>query len=174
MNKLPCCISCAKSEILCYSCQERLEEGDLTDLDLDVAEILLEKEEEDPETRLTEASFYKSIDLGNLIILIIGKGEKDIFKRYFRDLQKELNLPRIELIEKAKGSVDLKSIIHDFVQPGKLLGINKLFLPTGEIEYKAKVQIRHRDRLPMSKKTLENLLKELTEKIVRIDIQSIG
>ncbi|MBD3187294.1 hypothetical protein GF325_10725, partial [Candidatus Bathyarchaeota archaeon] len=89
MKKLPCCIACAKSDILCYSCQERLESGDLTDLDLDIAEFLLELEEEDPDLGLSEIKFYKSIDLGNLIIMIVGKEETDIIKKVVRTIRHE-------------------------------------------------------------------------------------
>ena len=170
MNKLPCCISCAKSEILCYSCQERFDSGDLTDLDLDIAEYLLEIEEGDPESRLGEASFFKSIDLTNTVILIIGKGERDIYRRIMKQMQRELGLPRIQLIEKS-GKTDLKNIVNDFVSPGKLLGINKIFLPTGEIEYKARILIKENERLPMSPLTIEQLIYELTDNIVRLEIQ---
>lgn len=170
MKKLPCCIACAKSDILCYSCQERLESGDLTDLDLDIAEFLLELEEEDPDLGLSEIKFYKSIDLGNLIIMIVGKEETDIIKKVVRTIRHELQLPRIQIIEKSKGSVDLKNLLNDFVHPGKLLGINKIFLPTGEIEFKATVQVKARDRIPISRSNLEDLIKELTESTVRIEV----
>nr|MDO8114795.1 hypothetical protein [Candidatus Sigynarchaeota archaeon] len=172
MRKLPACITCAKSDgMLCESCQQRLESGELSDLDLDISEILLEIEETNPDSRLAEASFYKSIELDKLVILVIGKGETDVFKPFIKKLQKELQLPRIEFIEKAKGSVDLKSIINDFVQPGKLLSINTIFLPTGDTEYKARVQIRENDKLPLSKKNIEKLIHEITDKLVRIEIE---
>ena len=170
MKKLPACISCCKSDILCYSCQERLESGDLTDLDLDIAEYLLEIEQDNPDSGLSEAHFYKSIDLGSLVVMIVGKGETETFKKFIKDIRRELELPRIQIIEKSKGSFDLKMLINDFVHPGKLLGINKIFLPTGEIEFKARVQLREKERLPISKKNLEELIYELTDKIVRLEI----
>ncbi|MFX0098318.1 MAG: hypothetical protein ACFFCS_01980 [Candidatus Hodarchaeota archaeon] len=170
MKKLPCCISCAKSDILCYSCQERFDSGELTDLDLDIAEYMLEIEEEDPDSRLGEVNFFKSIDLQNTVILIIGKGEREIYRRIMKQMQRELELPRIQLIEKSK-KTDLKNIVNDFVSPGKLLGINKIFLPTGEIEYKARILIKENEKLPMAVKTIEQLIFELTENLVRLDIQ---
>lgn len=171
MKKLPCCISCAKSNILCYSCQERLESGDLSNLDLDISEVLLEIEESNPESRLAEASFFKSLDQGSLVIMVIGKGEKDIFKRFVKDLQREMKLPRIEFIEKSKKSGDMKTLINDFVQPGKLMGINKIFLPTGDIEYKARVVIKERYKFQVSKQNLEKLIHELTDNIVRLEVE---
>ena len=172
MNKLPCCIACAKSDIMCYSCQERFDSGDLTDLDLDISEYLLEIEDKNPDSRLGEANFFKSIDLKNAVILIVGKGEKnEIFNKLVKKMQRALSLPRIRVIEKSKKSLDLKTIVNDFVQPGKLLGINKIFLPTGEIEYKARITIRENEKFPMSPKIIEQLILELTENIVRLDIQ---
>ncbi|MHA1715467.1 MAG: hypothetical protein ACTSXP_07465, partial [Promethearchaeota archaeon] len=137
-----------------------------------IAEYLLEIEEEDSSSGLNTASFYKSIDLGNVIIIIVGKGERNIFRRYIKDIQRDLNLPRIQIIEKAKHSSDLKNLLRDFVQPGKLLGINKIFLPTGEIEYKARVMMKEKDRLPISKRNIEKLIYELTETIVRLEVQT--
>ncbi|MHA1684589.1 MAG: hypothetical protein ACTSUE_26865 [Promethearchaeota archaeon] len=170
MKKLPCCITCAKSDTLCYSCQERLNSGDLTDLDLDLAEYFLELEDENPDLGLSEVNFYKSIDLKTLVILIVGKGESEVFKKVLKKVRHELQLPRIQIIEKSVGSINLKNLLNDFVQPGKLLGINKIFLPTGEIEFKAKVQLKERDRLPISRSNLEALIEELTDSIVRIEL----
>lgn len=173
MKKLPCCITCAKSNgLLCESCQERLESGSLTDLDLDIAEVLLEIEDADPKnSHLADASFYKSIELDKLVILVIGKGETDVFKPYIKKLQKELKLPRLEFIEQGKGTSDFKSIINDFVQPGKLMSINTVFLPTGDTEYKAKVALKQTDRFTLSKTNIEKIIKELTDKIVRIEVE---
>ncbi|MEX2682822.1 MAG: hypothetical protein Q6373_014625 [Candidatus Sigynarchaeota archaeon] len=182
MKLLPTCITCAKGSVLCESCQERLESGELTNLDIDISEILLEIEEANPDIKLSEASFFKSIELDKMTILVIGKGETEIFKPLIKKLQKELQLPRIEFLEKSKESSDLKAkvsekelknIVNDFVKPGKLVGINKLFLPTGDDEYKARVQIKQSDRLPLSKSNLEKLIKELTNTIVRIEIEVV-
>nr|MDO8117624.1 hypothetical protein [Candidatus Sigynarchaeota archaeon] len=145
----------------------------MTNLDLDVSEVLIEIEEANPEqSKLSEVHFYKAIDMGrDNVTLVVGKGEIDIVKKYVKELQKELQLGRINFIEKGKGG-DFKSIINDFVQPGKLLGINKMFLPTGDVEYKARVLMKERDKLPMQKATLEKLIKELTDNIVRIEIEN--
>ncbi len=168
--------------MLCESCQGRLEIGELSNLDIDISEILLEIEEANPDMKLSEASFFKSIELEKMTILVIGKGETEVFKPFIKKLQKELQLPRIEFIEKSKESSDLKNrisekelknVVNDFVKPGKLVGINKLFLPTGDDEYKARVQIRQTERLPLSKANLEKLIKELTNAIVRIEIEVV-
>ncbi len=183
MKLLPCCITCAKSDgMLCESCQGRLEIGELSNLDIDIAEILLEIEEANPDMKLSEASFFKSIELDKMTILVIGKGETEVFKPFIRKLLKELQLTRIEFIEKSKESSDLKTrisekelknVVNDFVKPGKLVGINKLFLPTGDDEYKARVQIRQNERLPLSKANLEKIIKELTNTIVKIEIDVV-
>ncbi|NMC06141.1 MAG: hypothetical protein GYA24_13075 [Candidatus Lokiarchaeota archaeon] len=183
MKQLPTCITCAKSDgMICEHCEERLETGELTNLDIDISEILLEIEEANPDSKLSEASFFKSIELDRMTILVIGKGETDIFKPWIKKLAKELQLNRIEFIEKSKDSSDLKArisekelknVVNDFVKPGKLVGINKLFLPTGDDEYKARVQIKQGERLPLSKENLEKIIKELTNTIVRIETQVV-
>ncbi len=168
--------------MLCESCQDRLEKGELSNLDIDISEILLEIEEANPDMKFSEASFFKSIELEKLAIMVIGKGETEVFKPVIKKLQKELQLPRIEFIEKSNESSnlktkisekELKNIVNDFVKPGKLVGINKLFLPTGDDEYKARVQIKQNDRLPLSKANLEKIIKELTNTIVRIEIELV-
>jgi hypothetical protein len=165
--------------MLCESCQGRLEAGELSNLDIDISEILLEIEEANPDLKFSEASFFKSIELEKMVILVIGKGETEIFKQVIKKLQRELKLPRLEFIEKSKESSDLKNkisekelknIISDFVKPGKLVGVNKLFLPTGDDEYKARVNVKQTERLPLSKENLEKIIKELTNTIVKIDI----
>jgi hypothetical protein len=158
-------------EGLCESCKDNFLKGSLTDLDIDIAVTLLELEEENPDLKLKESSFYKSIDLGSTrVILVVGKGETDLYKKIIKELQKRLNLPRLEFIEKGKSSGDLKSQIADFVQPGKLLGVNQVFLPTGDNEYKARVQVKETDRLPMPVEAIEQLIHEYTGKLVRVEL----
>jgi hypothetical protein len=162
-------------EGLCESCKDNFRTGTLTDLDIDIAVTLLELEEQNPELKLKEASFYKSIDLGTRVILVVGKGESDLYKKVIKDLQKRLTLPRLEFIEKGKSSGgDFKSQIADFVQPGKLLGVNQVFLPTGDNEYKARVQIKETDKLPMPVQAIEQLIHEYTGKIVRLDLTVVS
>jgi len=168
--------------MLCEHCQERLEIGELSNLDIDISEILLEIEEANPDMKLSEASFFKSIELDKMTILVIGKGETEVFKPLIKKLQRELKLPRLEFIEKSKESSnlktkisekELKNVLNDFVKPGKLVGINKLFLPTGDDEYKARVQLKQADRMPLSKANLEKIIKELTNTIVRIEVDFV-
>ena len=46
MKNLPACKTCVHSGFLCTSCQEKLDEGILTDFELDISKFLLELEEE--------------------------------------------------------------------------------------------------------------------------------
>jgi hypothetical protein len=160
---------------LCDSCKNNFLNGTLTDLDVDIAVTLLELEEENPDLKLKEASFYKSVDLGSTrVILVVGKGETELYKKVIKELQKRLKLPRLDFIEKGKKSGDFKSQIADFVQPGKLLGVNQVFLPTGDNEFKARVQIRESERLPMPVEAIEQLIRESTGKIVRLDLTVVS
>ena len=73
MKKLPVCKTCATGS-LCYSCQERFDGGFVTQFDIDLTNDLMElQEKEFPD--LKTASFHNAIDVGDIVFLVIGKGD---------------------------------------------------------------------------------------------------
>ncbi|MHA1143787.1 MAG: hypothetical protein ACTSRW_03550 [Candidatus Helarchaeota archaeon] len=169
MRNLPICKICAQTGILCGSCSERLDDGEITDLDIDIAKELIALEKENK--NLNDASFFRSIDTGSLIVLIVGQGEVSKFigprGKIKKSLQDRFGKP-FRIIEKSK---DLPKILGDLVSPARILGINEIYLPTGEIEKKARIYKADSKKFPASKEIIEDLIFQLTGIRVRITFE---
>ena len=77
MKELPADKTCINSGFLCTNCQARLDAGEITEFEIDLAKDLLELEEVNENFGfLKEISFYKAIDYEDLIIIIVGKRDK--------------------------------------------------------------------------------------------------
>ena len=162
LKKLPVCKACISGS-LCLSCQERFDEGLITQFDLDLANDLIQLEERYPELR--NASFYHSVDIGNLVFLVIGQGQK---KRFSKELLDEISdlyeIPEIILIEKSGVKKMLEQIIGLDV---RLLGVNQIYIPTGETEYRVIISSEDKENIRIPIKDLEKasslIIREITK-----------
>jgi len=134
LKKLPVCKTCISGS-LCYSCQERLDGGYISQFDIDVAKDLLDFQEgEFPE--LKTASFHNAIDVGDIVFIVIGKGDRSKFRLELLNKIKDLYvIQNIVLIEKGP----LKEMIQELISPEILLGLNQIYLPTNETEYRVNI-----------------------------------
>ncbi|MHA1229836.1 MAG: hypothetical protein ACTSRP_22020 [Candidatus Helarchaeota archaeon] len=166
MRKIPICKVCAKTGVLCSSCDSKLQSGEVSQLEIDISKELLELEKKF--TNLKNVSLYKVIEKDDLIVLIVGKGDLNYFKgdhskiRWI--LQEEYN-KNIRIIEKSKNP---KKVLEDLISPIPVLGINQIYLPTGEIENKARVSEKDFERLSIDVKVLEDIIHSLTGTAIRI------
>lgn len=150
MKKLPVCKACISGS-LCFACQKKFDEGYITQFDMDLANDLLELEEEYPS--LSTASFYNAVDVGEIVFLVIGKGDKPKFTTKLLEYIKNLySIPEIALIE--KGSP--KELLGQLISPAKMLGINQIYIPTGDTEYRVVISKEDKDKLKIPLNLLED------------------
>ena len=163
---MPICKICAKTGVLCNSCQTKVDNGEITQLDIDLSNYLMELEGRF--SGLKDAHFYKSIDFESVLIFLVGKGEIASFigprGRLIKLLQEKFG-KNIRIIERVS---DLKKTIEDLIVPAELLGMNKIYLPTGEVESKARLKLGDENRLPANPTVLEEAIYQLTNERIRI------
>jgi len=171
MKDLPACTTCVKSGFLCTSCQTKLDEGELTEFELDLAKDLLDLEATDPEKfgYLKEVSFYKAIDFEDVVILVVGNKDKlRIAPELTRWIKKNYEIDTLIYIEKTKKP---RPVVEDLIAPSKLLSLNEIFLATGDIEFKAVLREDDKDKILFTAEELEELLMELTGTVTRIEFR---
>jgi transcription antitermination factor NusA-like protein len=161
--KLPICEICAKTGVLCSVCEERLKEGKITELDVELSKILYKMGEE-------EIGFDRAIDTKNFIIIltqkenigkIIGKGGDHI-----RQLSKDLGKP-VRVIS----SGNLQETIHDFVAPAHMISVNVVYKPDGSCVQRVKISANDKKKLRMTVEEIERLIASLTESHVEISFE---
>ncbi|MHA1799783.1 MAG: hypothetical protein ACTSVY_15145 [Candidatus Helarchaeota archaeon] len=170
MKKMPICKICAISGVLCGACTENVESGKISSLDIEYTKELLELEKKFKV--LNGITFLKANEIGDMVVLQVGKG--DLAKisgqrgRILRELEKSYPGKRFRFIEKSK---DIKRILENLVAPARILGINQIYLPTGETESKVRIYKSDQKKLPASIEILEDVVYSLTNEHVRIALE---
>lgn len=167
MKFLPACETCIKSGFLCSNCQDKLDQEEITSFELDLSKDLLKLQENGEFGFLEKISFYKAIDYEDVVIIIVGKGDKIRITQNLLDWFKETyEFDNIILIENTKKP---RVVIENLIAPGKIVSLNEIFLATGDTEYRAVLQNEDKDNILFTKEELEELVLELTNEIVRIE-----
>jgi transcription antitermination factor NusA-like protein len=167
MKKLPACTTCVQTGFLCTNCQDNLDNGVITQFELDLAKDLIDLEEKF--SYLKEVSFFKAIDFEDVVILVVGKKDKLRITDELKDWIKETyEIDKLILIENTKKP---RPVIEALIAPYKILSLNEIFLATGDVQFKAILFKKDQDKILFTTEELEDLILELTGNITRIEFQ---
>ncbi len=170
MKVLPADLTCIKSGFLCNNCQARLDAGEITEFEIDLAKDLLELEEGNEDfVFLKDLSFYKAIDYEDLIIFVIGKKDKlKITSDFLNWIKETYEVDEIILVEKTDKP---RPIVEALINPYKLVSLNEIFLATGDVQFRAVLWEDDKEKLLFTKEELEQLIYELTGNVIRVEFQ---
>jgi len=170
MKALPADKTCINSGFLCTNCQARLDAGEITEFEIDLAKDLLQLEEEDEKfSYLKDISLYKAIDYEDLVILVIGKRNKlKITPELINWMKETYEIDELIFIEKTDKP---RPVVEALINPYKLKSLNEIFLATGDIQFRAVLWEDDKNKLLFTKEELEELIYELTGNITRVEFQ---
>ena len=170
MKVLPADKTCINSGFLCNNCQARLDAGEISEFEIDLAKDFINLEENNEDfVFLKDISFFKAIDFEDVVILVIGKKDKIKFNpNLITWIKKAYEIDDLILIEKSN---KLRPVIEGLIAPKKLLSLNEIFLATGDIQFKAVVSEDDKEDILFTKDELEELILELTGSICMIEFQ---
>lgn len=170
MKVLPADKTCIHSGFLCNNCQARLDAGEITEFEIDLAKDLIELEEEhEAFDFLKDVSFHKAIDFEDVVILVVGKKDKlNITLELIDWIKETYEIDEIILIEKTNKP---RPVVEALIAPSKLLSLNEIFLATGDVQFRAVLRKPDKDKILFTKEELEDLIVELTGNITRIEFQ---
>ena len=170
MKVLPADKTCINSGFLCNNCQARLEAGEISEFEIDLAKDLIRLEEENEEfAYLKDVSFYKAIDFEDVVILVIGNRDKlRITPELMNWIKETYEIDEILLVQKSKKP---RPVVEALINPYKIKSLNEIFLATGDIQFRAVLWEEDREKLLFTKEELEDLILELTGNITRVEFQ---
>ncbi|MBU7033517.1 MAG: KH domain-containing protein [Theionarchaea archaeon] len=156
--KAPICDICLKSGILCLGCEEKVKKGI-------ISKHLYELEQEH---HIRDITFVRAVESRSLIVIIVGEGDIGnlIGKggKTVKFLQRALK-KKIRIIEDTD---DVRKIIQDLLHPARVLGMNILYLPSGEKTYKIRVPREDERRIPTNVQSAEEIISKLTNLEIQI------
>ncbi|MFX1303819.1 MAG: hypothetical protein ACFE9X_10705 [Promethearchaeota archaeon] len=170
MKVLPADKTCINSGFLCTNCQARLDAGEISEFEIDLAKDLIQLEEQEENFAfLKEISFYKAIDYEDVVILVVGRKDKlKITPDLISWIKETYEIDELILIEKTNKP---RPVVEALIAPSKLVSLNEIFLATGDIQFRAVLWEDDKDKILFTKEELEELIQELTGNITRVEFQ---
>ena len=160
---------CVKSGILCRRCEEKLEKGLVTELDLKVIQRMVELEKEYPV--LEDVTYHKAVEADDMMAVLVDR--KDLPKllgggaRVVKDLGETFG-KRVKLI--SYGGDD-REFLEDLFSPLSILTINTVWIPDGSTETKVILTGRQPRYMPVDLEKVRKIAQELKGMTLRIEFE---
>ncbi|MEM3536730.1 MAG: hypothetical protein QXF44_03020 [Candidatus Bathyarchaeia archaeon] len=161
------CSFCLKSGILCQKCSDRLKSGEVSDLDLKIARLLLSLEEKFPS--LQNVYFHKAVDAGRTLAIIVGNGDVPRLLGFGGKIIKALGQETGKTIRVLEYGVDDRKFLEDLFAPLSIVTINTIWLPDGTTETRVILRKRRGSQLPFDVKALKEIARKVRNMVLRVE-----
>jgi transcription antitermination factor NusA-like protein len=156
--RLPVCVFDIESDMLCPSCQERLDSGQITGFDIEFSKWILEKAKTYPD--LEDLTLLRAIKTDELLILVVKKKNKEILTENGELLDEIVSsFGKVLVVE---GPAKLRTIVRNLIYPAIEVGVNSLFLPNGIKENIVVLKPEDRSRIKYSSEELRVIASAVT------------
>lgn len=158
-----------KSGILCRRCEEKLEKGQITELDLKVIQRMVELEKEHPV--LQDVTYHRSVEADGMMAVLVDR--KDVPRllgggaKIVKDLGDTFG-KRVKLI--SYGGDD-REFLEDLFSPLSILTINTIWIPDGSTETKVILTGRQPRRMPVDLDIVKTMAQELKGMTLRVEFE---
>ncbi len=165
--KLPVCIIDLESDLLCPSCQDKLDSGQISDFDIEFSKWILEKAKEYPE--LNDLNLLRAVRVNGRLVLVVKKKGRELITSN-EDLMEELEEQYGEILI-LEGPAKLRTIVRRLIAPAIEVGVNSLYLPDGFRESIVMLRSEDRERISYTKDELRQIVSAVTGESVLFEYQ---
>jgi transcription antitermination factor NusA-like protein len=166
--KTELCSFCLKSGILCQKCSAKVKAGEISDLDLKIARLLLSLEEKYP--TLQNLCFYKAVDVEKTLAIIVGHGDVPKLLGYSGKIVKAISDETNKNVKVLEYGVDDRKFLEDLFIPFSILTINTIWLPDGTTETRVILKRKRGTQLPFDLKALKEIASKVRKMSLRVEI----
>ena len=158
-----------KSGILCRRCEEKLEKGQVTELDLKVIQRMVELEKEYPV--LQEVTYHRAVEADGMMAVLVDR--RDVPRllgggaKVVKDLGETFG-KRVKLI--SYGGDD-REFLEDLFSPLSILTINTIWIPDGSTETKVILTGRQPRKMPVDLDKVKMIANQLKGMTLRIEFE---
>lgn len=165
--KTALCSFCLRSGILCQKCLDKVNSGEITDLDLRIARLLLSLEETYPS--LQNVYFHKAVDAGKTLAIIVGKGDVPRLLGYGGKIIKALGEKTGKTIRVLEYGSDDRKFLEDLFAPLSIVTVNTIWLPDGSTETRVILRKKGGRQLPFDVKALMEIARKVRNLTLRVE-----
>jgi transcription antitermination factor NusA-like protein len=156
-----------KSGILCQKCSEKLRSGEISQLDLKIAQLLLSLEGKYPS--LQNVYFRGAVDVGKTLAIIVGSGDVPRLLGFGGKIIKALSEETGRSIRVLEHGVDDRKFLEDLFAPLSILTINTIWLPDGTTETRVILRKRRGSQPPFDVKALKEIAGKVRKMSLRVE-----
>ena len=161
------CNFCLKSGILCQKCSAKVKSGEISELDLKIARLLLSLEGKYPS--LQNICFYKAVSYGKTLAIIVGHGDVPRLLGYGGKIIKALGEETHKSVRVLEYGVDDRKFLEDLFMPLSILTINTIWLPDGTTETRVILKRKRGSQLPFDLKALKEVASKVRKMSLRVE-----
>ncbi len=165
--KTELCSFCLKSGMLCQKCAAKVKAGDISDLDLRIARLLLSLEEKYPS--LQNVCFYKAVDVNKTLAVLVGRGDVPRILGYGGKIVKAISDETGKSVRVLEQGVDDRKFLEDLFIPLSILTINTIWLPDGTTETRVILRRRRSGQLPFDLKAIKEIAQKMRKMSLRVE-----
>ncbi|HVP27268.1 MAG TPA: hypothetical protein VMT26_06350 [Candidatus Bathyarchaeia archaeon] len=161
------CSFCLKSGILCQKCSARVKSGEISELDLKIARLLLSLEEKYPS--LQNVCFHRAFDVDKTLALVVGAGDVPRLLGYGGKIIKTVSEETGKTVRVLEYGVDDRKFLEDLFAPLSILTINTIWLPDGTTETRVILRKRRGMGPPFDVKALKEIASKVRKMTLRVE-----
>ena len=161
------CSFCLKSGMLCQKCSARLESGEISELDMKIARILLPLEEKYPS--LQNVYFHRAFEVDRTLAVIVGQGDVPRLLGYGGKIIKTLAEETGKSIRILEAGVDNRKFLEDLFAPLSIMTINTIWLPDGSTETRVILKRRRGSHPSFDFDALKEIAQKVRNMTLRVE-----
>ena len=166
--KTELCSFCLKSGMLCQKCSAKVKAGEISEVDLKIARLLLSMEDKYPS--LQNVCFYKAVDVDKTLAIIVGHGDVPKLLGYSGKIVKAIGDETGKNVKVLENGVDDRKFLEDLFIPFSILTINTIWLPDGTTETRVILKRKRGAQLPYDVKALKEIASKVRKMSLRVEI----
>jgi transcription antitermination factor NusA-like protein len=165
--KTELCSFCLKSGMLCQKCSAKVKAGEISDLDLRIAKLLLNME--DKYSTLQNVCFYKAVEVEKTLAILVGHGDVPRLLGYGGKIIKAISDETGKNVRILEYGVDDRKFLEDLFIPFSILTINTIWLPDGTTETRVILKRKRGQQLPFDLNTIKGIAQNVKKMSIRVE-----
>jgi transcription antitermination factor NusA-like protein len=160
---------CVKSGILCRRCEEKLQKGQISELDLKVIQRIVELEKENP--ILQDVTYHRAVEADGVMAVLVDKKDMPKLLGGGAKVVKELSETFGRRVKLISYGGDDREFLEDLFSPLSILTINTIWIPDGSTETKVILTGRQPRKMPVDLDKVRKIAQELKGMTLRVEFE---
>ena len=145
----------------------KVKSGEISELDLRIARLLLSLEERYPS--LQNVYFHRAVDVDRTLAVIVGRGDVPRLLGYGGKIIKALGVKTGRAIRVLEYGADDRKFLEDLFAPLGIVTINTIWLPDGTTETRVILMKRRGRQPPFDVKALKDIARKVRNMTLRVE-----